>query len=39
MTEISEYVKEPPSSTQRLVAEGETVGSLVYETKLKAYKR
>lgn len=37
MTEISEYVMSAEQYGARLVAEGETAGSQVYETKLKAY--
>ena len=37
MTEISEYVMTAEQYGERLVAEGETAGSPVYETKLKAY--
>jgi hydrogen peroxide-dependent heme synthase len=37
MTEISEYVMTADQYGERLVAEGETAGSPVYETKLKAY--
>ena len=37
MTEISEYVMTAEQYAARLVAEGETTGSPVYETKLKAY--
>jgi hydrogen peroxide-dependent heme synthase len=37
MTEISEYVMTAEQYGARLVAEGETEGSPVYQTKLKAY--
>lgn len=37
MTEISEYVMSAEQYGARLVAEGETAGSPVYETKLKVY--
>lgn len=37
MTEISEYVMSAEQYGARLVAEGETEGSAVYQTKLKAY--
>lgn len=37
MTEISEYVMSVEQYGARLVAEGETEGSSVYQTKLKAY--
>jgi hydrogen peroxide-dependent heme synthase len=37
MTEISEYVMSAEQYGARLVAEGETEGSPVYQTKLKAY--
>lgn len=37
MTEISEYVMTAEQYGERLAAEGETAGSPVYETKVKAY--
>ncbi|RIK84248.1 MAG: heme-dependent peroxidase [Planctomycetota bacterium] len=37
MTEISEYVMTAEQYGQRLIAEGETEGSAVYQTKVKAY--
>lgn len=37
LTEVSEYVPSVDQYAQRLIAEGETVGSPAYEAKVKAY--